>query len=108
MKTTHGLLPTLKHIAMIDSGGNAPLQSVVNLAKLAVEQYPGGWDDYRYKQLEQLITLIRMAGSLNNGSGIVRKIEEMDRVAGLLDHSDREAKRKSFIQFLQDGGEEIP
>lgn len=59
------------------------------------------WQLKERQSLVELYTLLVKASSLNNGSGVVEKMREIQEIANKLMHSDLRTKEPSFLQFLE-------
>lgn len=58
------------------------------------------FDAQRLTEHEQLLRLITIASSLNRGSHVVEKIQELELLADALSRSDYDAPRCSFLNWI--------
>lgn len=59
------------------------------------------WQLKDRQSLVELQTLLVKASSLNNGSGVIEKMREIQEIANKLMYSDLRRKEPSFLQFLE-------
>lgn len=58
------------------------------------------WPQDRRAELAKLQDLLIAARTLNNGSGVIQRLEQVIQIADDLTHSDGVAPRRSFMEFL--------
>lgn len=59
------------------------------------------WQLKERQSLVELQTLLVKASSLNNGSGVIEKMREIQVIANKLMYRDLRGKEPSFLQFLE-------
>ena len=60
------------------------------------------WPEDRRKELEELSRMLYDASNLNAGNKVIEKMERLIDGADKLTTSDRELRRTSFLNFLND------
>lgn len=68
--------------------------------KPKVTATPTDWTDQRCEDLGMLEELLNTASSLGTSSPFIRNVERVIELAGKLNRSNREERRASFAQFL--------
>lgn len=67
---------------------------------------PTHWTDDRIAELKQLRSLLSECGSLNNGSGVIQRMERIIELAKILTETGEDFTRVDFMRFLTERARE--